>query len=42
MSVRGKGKVEVKVSKNKKIKVKKGNLRNTLWKLYYLNKRGVA
>lgn len=29
----GKGKIDV-VSQNKKIKIKRGNVRNTLWKLY--------
>lgn len=29
----GKGKIDV-ISQNKKIKVKKGSIRNTLWKLY--------
>lgn len=42
MSVKGKGKVEICLPRKKKIRIKRGNMRNTLWKLYYLNKRGVA
>jgi len=36
----GKGKIDV-ISHNKKIKVKRGNMRNTLWKLYYNSKKEV-
>lgn len=37
----GKGKIDV-VSQDKKIKVKRGNMRNTLWKLYYNSKKEVS